>query len=213
MDSFSVEGFIQSCTAAMSEAEDPQGAAAEMLRQVLTSHSAETVVRALDAVIPPGADIGEMVLHTSPLLTVLYGRVPPLFQSGIHNHTLFACIGQLVGAEENTVYERVLDGRGLRRAKQVTIRAGDVLELPADAIHSIQNPGPGTGSALHLYGGDFKAVMARRSLWTTEGHLEKPFSFEGLLEESVRAMQLDGNEAGLAELVRAIPAAKRLLDA
>jgi hypothetical protein len=68
------------------------------------------------------------------------------------------------------------------------------------------------GSALHIYGGDFGAVMGRRSVWTSDGHKEKPFDFQVLLAESINAMKMSNNTKGLAALVKAMPAVKPLVE-
>jgi len=211
MGRFSIEGFATECKNAMSTARNRHRAAKTLLEQTLREHDAADIIDALDAAIPPDATIGEMIVHTSPELTMLYARIPPRFQSGIHNHTVFACIGQLAGAEKGTIYEESPDG-GLRVVRQLTVRTGEVIGLPADVIHSIENPGHTVGSALHLYGGDFGALMEQRSLWTSDDHEKRPFSFEALVLESVKTMKRDNNETGLRELVKAMPAARPLLE-
>ncbi|MGD8926228.1 MAG: hypothetical protein PVG20_05230 [Thioalkalispiraceae bacterium] len=213
MANFSIEGFATGCKQAMAQAENRQLAAKQYLEQTMQENELEEMIRSLDAAIPEGADIGEMVVHTSPELTMLYGRVPPRFQSGIHNHTVFACIGQLIGAEVNTIYEKTDNGQGLRIARTQTISAGEVLSLPEDAIHHIENPNNETGYALHLYGGDFNAVMDERSLWDFENHQEKAFNFQELIKESINGMKLNENKAGLDALVNAIPSARPLVEA
>ena len=130
---------------------------------MIEANDLEGLIATLEGAIPPGADIGEMVFHTSPELTLLYGRIRRRFQSGIHNHTVFACIAQLVGEEVNTIYERDPEAAGLQLVEQARVRAGEVIDLPADVIHSIENPGQQGGSALHLDGGDFKALMGHPS--------------------------------------------------
>jgi hypothetical protein len=85
------------------------------------------------------------------------------------------------------------------------------MSLPADAIHHIENPGDGTARSLHLYGGDFGALMDDRSLWSEDAHQQLPFSFEGLVQQAAIAMQRDGNDRGLSALTEAIPAAEALL--
>ena len=168
-----------------------------------TPLDADQIIEVLEASVPPGANIGELILHADADLTVLYGRVPPRFQSAIHNHTIFACIGALRGDEENTFYERAEDGAGLRQVRTTRVKAGRVIGLPSDVIHSIANPGDDTGRALHIYGGDFGAVMGERSLWSADTHEEIPFSFEGLVKESIKTMKRDDNEAGLRAIARA----------
>jgi len=208
-----VEGFATGCKQAMANAEDRQFAARQYLEQAMRENELADIINTLDAAIPKGADIGEMIVHTSPELTMLYGRVPPRFQSGIHNHTVFACIGQLVGSEINTIYKETEAGDGLEVVESRTVNAGEVISLAEDAIHHIENPNNDTGYALHIYGGDFKAVMNERSLWDFENHAEKSFSFQGLLQESVKGMKLKQNKAGLDALVKAIPSAKPMVDA
>lgn len=213
MRNFSIEGFAEGCKEAMANADDRRQAAKAFLEKTMKENHPADIVRILDAAIPEGADVAEMIVHTSPELTMLYGRVPPKFQSGIHNHTVFACIGQLVGEEVGTIYERTAGGDGLRVVKMVTIKAGEVTSLPEDAIHHIENPNLETGSALHIYGGDFGAVMDQRSLWTSDGYEEKPFSFGGLLAESVKKMKLSKNQKGLDLLVEAVPATRPMVEA
>ena len=220
MEKFTIHGFAEGCKQAMAgagagagaDAADRQRAARAFLETTMAENEPADIIAVLDAAIPEGADIGEMIVHASPELTMLYARVPPRFQSGIHNHTLFACIGQLAGSETGVAYERNPDGGGLRVKKQVSIKAGEVASLPADAIHHIENPNETTGSALHIYGGDFGAVMEQRSLWTADGQAEIPFTFQALLAESVKAMKASGNQAGLDALVEAIPAVRPMVE-
>lgn len=209
MSEFTVEGFARACQEALASAGDAQAAVHQVLARTLAEHEVPSLLATLDASIPPGADIGEMIVHTSPGLTVLFGRVPARFQSAIHNHTIFACIGQLTGEETSVLYARDPAG-GLRELEERTARAGEVIDLPADAIHRIENPGAGTSCALHVYGGDFRAVEPQRSLWTVE-HEEQSFSFPALLRESVRLMKQRDNQPGLDALVRAVPAVQDML--
>jgi len=213
MRNFTIEGFAKGCKEAMANAQDRQAAARNYLQQTMKDNDLKDIVDTLDASIPKGADIGEMIVHTSPELTMLYGRVPARFQSGIHNHTVFACIGQLIGVEVNTIYEKTADGKGLNVASTTRIDAGEVLSLPEDAIHHIENPNNETGYALHIYGGDFNAVMDERSLWDFEDHAEMAFNFQDLLKESVKGMKLNHNEVGLESLAKAIPSIKPMIDA
>jgi len=122
-----------------------------------------------------------------------------------------AVIGQLEGAEVNTFYTRTDDGKGLRVSATKTIHAGEVISMDKDAIHHIENPNNETGKALHVYAGDFKAISDRRSLWSSDKHEQKPFSFQDLLLESVKGMQQSHNQLGLEEVVKAIPAVKKWL--
>jgi predicted metal-dependent enzyme (double-stranded beta helix superfamily) len=210
MSTFSIEDFAAGCKQAIAQGEHGPMAARAYLEQTLRTYDTADIVAKLEAAIPAGASIGEMIVHRSPELTVLYARAPARFRSGIHNHTVCACIGQLVGEERSVVYERTEDG-GLRVRETISVKAGEVMDLPADAIHHIENPDDTVGRSLHVYAGDFAALMSRRSLWSEDEHREGPFTFERLVEQSVVAMKRSGNEHGLRELARAIPAAAKLI--
>jgi predicted metal-dependent enzyme (double-stranded beta helix superfamily) len=213
MANFSIEEFAKSCKEAMNGAENRELAVKKFLEQTLKENDPMDIVNVLDAAIPKGADIGEMIVHTSPELTMLYARVPARFQSGIHNHTVFACIGQLIGSEISTVYTKTNDGKGLTVTGTLTANAGEVVSLPEDAVHHIENPNTETGRSLHIYGGDFNAVMEERSLWDYDDFEEKSFSFQGLIQESIKGMKRNQNQTGLDEIVKAIPATKPLIEA
>lgn len=99
---FCISTFVAICKAAMAASDDRQGAAAALMAEAIAAHGPEAIIRALDAAVPPGAGVGELIVHASPEMTLLYARIPARFQSGIHNHTVFANIAQLQGEEFNT---------------------------------------------------------------------------------------------------------------
>ena len=213
MSKFTIESFAKDCKAAMADAENRELAAKKILEQTLQENNPQDIIDVLNAAIPKDADIGEMIVHTSPELTMLYARVPSRFQSGIHNHTVFACIGQLAGSEVSTIYNKTSDGKGLTQAGTLTANAGEVISLPEDAIHHIENPNNETAHSLHIYGGDFNAVMDERSLWDFDNHEEKSFNFQELIKESIKGMKRNQNQTGLNEIIKAIPSTKPLVDA
>ena len=210
MENFSIESFATGCKAAMAASEDRQQAARTYLEQTLANNELHDIVKTLEAAVPEGADIGEMIVHASPELTMMYARVPARFQSGIHNHTVFACIGQLTGSETSKVYHQSNDGK-LTITDSMTSNPGEVTSLPEDAIHHIENPHESVSSSLHIYGGDFFAVMDERSLWSFDNHEKMPFNFQGLIKESVKGMKLNNNQAGLDALLKAIPKAQAFM--
>jgi predicted metal-dependent enzyme (double-stranded beta helix superfamily) len=212
MQKFTIEGLVQELKDAGREATDRQDAVAKRLRVAMAKHGAESIIAALEAAVPAGADIGELLVHQSDDLTLLYGRIPANFQSGIHDHTVFACIAQLTGEERSVVYEADPEGQGLTVVRTEIGRPGDVTCLPADAIHHIENPTGEIAAALHVYGGDFSAVKEHRSLWSHD-HVKESFSFEKLMHHSVLAMSKSGNTDGLEGLTSAMPAAQKLVDA
>ncbi len=78
-------------------------------------------------------------------------KVPP------HNHTTWAIIAGVHGAERNVVYDRLDNGARedfvqLREApeKEKTLRRGDTIAFLADDFHHIETPA-GSGNALHLH--------------------------------------------------------------
>jgi len=211
MTTFSIEAFAAGCKQAMKQAPNAKEAARTYLAETIARCGVAEIIRELSAAIPEGADIGEMIVHVSPELTMLYGRMPGRFQSGIHDHTVCAVIGQLEGEEINHIFEPDADG-SLREVRTTTVRPGEVITLPRDVIHCIENPGQQTAHALHLYKGDFPSLAPRRSLWSWDDHEQKPFSFPGLLEESATAMHRSGNRVGLEALVEAVPASQAFVD-
>ena len=204
MQEFSIEAFAAETTLAMTKTEDRMAAARSKLEGAITRFGAAPIIEALEAAIPPGADIGEMIVHLSGEMTLLYARVPPRFQAGIHDHTVFALIAPLRGREVNRVY--VPGEQGLRQVDERIIAPGEIFGLAPDAIHEIENPARDTMSSLHLYGGDFRAVMADRSLYRADTGEREGFTFDALLAESVTQMQRRGNRDGLRALAEAIPA-------
>ena len=82
-------------------------------------------------------------------------KVPP------HNHTTWAIIAGVHGAERNVVYDRLDNGARedlvqLREApaKEKTLRCGDVICYLPEDFHHIEtpiDPGAGSGDALHLH--------------------------------------------------------------
>ena len=213
MGIFSIEAFAIGCKEAMEHAPDKRQAAKAFLEKMLEDNESSDVIKVLEDAIPKGADIGEMIVHQSPELTMLYGRIPPRFQSGIHNHTVFACIAQLEGEEINTSYQRSENGDGLRVIGTTTNKTGEVISMPEEAIHHIENPNPKEGKALHIYGGDFGAIMDQRNLWSSDTFEKIPFTFKDLLGESIKMMKLNDNAIGLNELAKAIPTTKPMIDA
>lgn len=210
-NTFSIEEFATECKRAMAGAPNRREAARAYLADTVARCGAPEIIRTLQAAIPAGATIGEMIVHASPELTMLYARLPGRFQSGIHNHTVCAVIAQLEGQEINRIFEADAGG-SLREVRTTTVLAGETLTLDKDVVHCIENPNEDQTHALHLYAGDFGALADRRSLWSWDDHEQKPFSFPELLKESATAMHHSGNRNGLDALVSAIPAAKTFVD-
>jgi predicted metal-dependent enzyme (double-stranded beta helix superfamily) len=211
MTTFSIEEFAATCKLAMRAATNGKEAARACLAEAVERCGTQEIIRALQAAVPDGAAIGELIVHSSPELTMLYGRAPGRFQSGIHDHTVCAVIAQLEGEEVNHIFEPNADG-SLEKRRTITVRPGEILPLDRDVIHCIENPRDQTAHALHLYKGDFRAISGRRSLWSWMDHKKKPFSFPELLKESATAMHESDNRTGLQRLVNAMPASRAFVD-
>ena len=84
-----------------------------------------------------------------------------------HDHTTWAVIAGVHGAEENVLYRRTDDGSlpgraTLRVDRQVIVKAGQALVLGPTDIHSIAVPGPANAFHLHMYGLGLNHLDQRR---------------------------------------------------
>jgi len=119
-------------------------------------------------------------------------KVPP------HNHTTWAVIAGVHGAERNVVYDR-LDNRAkpdfvqLREApaKEKTLRTGDFIAFLPDEFHHIETP-PGTGRALHLhfYGLSLEHLPDRVMVDLASGGARRYMSVPKILTPLLTAQQI-----------------------
>lgn len=95
-------------------------------------------------------------------LLVLHGVVPPTPRPvDPHDHRMWAVIGVYHGQEDNWLFVRT--DRALELTERLSVRAGEIRQLDASTIHSVQAAGGGYLGAVHVYGGDLFATP--RSTW------------------------------------------------
>jgi predicted metal-dependent enzyme (double-stranded beta helix superfamily) len=163
-----VDAIVSRCHSALQE-HTPVLAVRDVLSELVTD--AGTLADTLG----PVEQGGITTLHHAPDLTILHVAWTPGIVLNPHEHSMWAVIGMYGGQEDNTFYRRTPDT--LEPAGGRDLRAGDVLVLGEDAIHSVANSHREYAVALHVYGGDF--FSAERSEWEFGTFVERPRDLEG----------------------------------
>ena len=158
MSSYPLDHFIADLefvlAAAGSEAELLEGAAPLVARYATTPGWLEPAHRACR----DGRPYGEVLLHQAPdgglnISTGAWspgGGVPP------HDHGTWAIMAGVEGQETNTLWRRA-DDNSLEPGEVRPLSPGEVLCMPAGAIHSVVNAGDQVSVTLHVYGRDLTA--------------------------------------------------------
>lgn len=132
----------------------------------------------------------------------------------LYNYGLvFANIAPLVGVERNVLFQETEDGKSLKEIRTVDVKPGEILEIPPDGIHCIENLSSTPSRAFHCYGGNFKELDDQRDLWSWESKEKVEFSLPNVVKESVVRMRVEKNVEGLQATANAIPKVKPLVDA
>lgn len=117
---------------------------------------------------------GFEILYRSDNLTIINFVWAPGMELHAHNHNIWAVIGIYSGIEENTFYVR--KNESIIKQTTKNLEPGDVVLLGENVIHSVKNPTKAATGGLHVYGGDFVAVM--RSEWDMTSFQESPYKME-----------------------------------
>jgi predicted metal-dependent enzyme (double-stranded beta helix superfamily) len=144
----------------------------------------ETMVTALHAQPRPwiAHEDDEVVLLSSPDLTVYHITLSPRIHYPPHDHRMPAMIGLYRGMETSFSYRR--NGPSLVEIGRHDHAAPCVAALPAEVIHSVVNPGEARSAAIHVYFGDLGKVA--RSIWDAELREERPFDNRFYFEQARR---------------------------
>ena len=91
---------------------------------------------------------------------------------------MWAVIGIYTGREDNIFWRRMPDADGgrIEAAGAKSLGERDAEPLGRDIIHTVTNPLTRLTGAIHVYGGDFYAVV--RSEWDPETLLERAYDVE-----------------------------------
>jgi len=167
-----VADIVERCQAALAE-HTPQLAVRDALDELVADRSA------LAAALGPVEQGGITTLHNADDLTVLHVVWTPHMRLYPHDHGMWAVIGMYGGQEDNAFFRRSPGGLDSSGGREV--RAGDVLVLGDDVIHSVANSRDEYACALHVYGGNF--FTSQRAEWDPETFEERP-------RDIARTMQL-----------------------
>jgi predicted metal-dependent enzyme (double-stranded beta helix superfamily) len=162
-----VEEIVAQCEGALDE-HTPSLAVRDVLAALVSDSSK------LEQALGQVSRGGITTLHRAADLTVLHVAWTPGMTLYPHEHRMWAVIGMYGGQEDNAFFRRIPGS--LEQAGGRELRAGEVLVLGEDAIHSVANSRTDFAVALHVYGGDFFSV--ERSEWDFETYQERPRDFE-----------------------------------
>lgn len=160
---FDVESFVSDCRRANADGVDAQRAVQDVVARAMSNPG-----NVLEAVGEPRKG-GIQTLFRSAELTVLNIVWSPLMQLMPHEHRMWSVLGIYTGREDNIFWQRQ-DAR-VAAVQATALARGDVMALPIDVIHSVNNPIEKLTGAIHIYGGDFFATP--RSEWDPETLCER----------------------------------------
>jgi predicted metal-dependent enzyme (double-stranded beta helix superfamily) len=143
---FNLDQFVADCRSALRE-DAPQLAVRDVVERAVSDPSG------IEHTFGVASQWNITKLYNDDEITVLHFVWPPGLELFPHEHKMWSTVGIYGGVEDNTLYRRV--GDRLEVAGHSQGRAGDVLLLGKDAIHSVENPTRQWTASIHVYGGDF----------------------------------------------------------
>ena len=149
----------------------PHKAAVRILKQLKDDLPA--LAEATDYIPGTGGNALQ-AFYRAPNLSLLKVRFPTGRRTPPHNHGTWAAILVLSGQERNHVYRRGADG-GLTYERKVDLSPGDILYMPADAVHAVECIGDKDVFGLHVYGGNVLGLA--RSMWDPDTVREEPLDW------------------------------------
>lgn len=170
---FDPQSFVADCVATAAAGGNSQEAIQALMAEALSSPDA--VLHGVGAPVKGGIK----ALYRSAELTILNIVWSPLMQLLPHEHNMWAVIGIYAGREDNVFWQRAKGGTGIGATTARAISTGEVVSLPRDVIHSVNNPIEKLTGAIHVYGGDFFAI--HRSEWDPETLKERDWSIRGAM--------------------------------
>lgn len=165
-----VHELVTRCALARESAE-PMAAMREVLEDLSTK--VEEIEQALSYVSGTGGN-ARQVFYRSPDLTLLKVRFPNGRRTPPHDHGAWASILLLSGGEKNTLYRT--DNGVLRKAGEVTLARGSILNMRAETAHVAECLGDTPAIGLHVYGGDIFELPRR--MWHPQTLASHPLDWD-----------------------------------
>ncbi len=123
----------------------------------------------------PDYDEDEHLLFEDDNVAIWHCRYRPGFSVPAHDHQIVATIAVYDGVENNTMWVKTPEG-GLKKQSEIPVKAGEVLQFGATAIHSVNCVSDEDSLAVHVYQGNL--TKTERSLYDTKTGTALPFSDE-----------------------------------
>lgn len=162
----------------------PHKAAVAVMKEL--KKDLDGVAEAMDYLTGSGGNALQ-AFYRAPNLSLLKVRFPDGRRTPPHNHGTWAAILVLSGSEKNSLYKRHADG-SLTYERSVDIARGDILFMPAEAVHVAECTSDKPAIGLHVYGGNVLGL--EREMWdpdTLEGQTLDWSKYEGLAQRASAA--------------------------